>query len=220
MSEKNLYQRISAVMSEISKISKDTSVGFGKNTYKAVSHDHVAKNIQPLLVRHGIVAIPSQEDSLIEQYEVEGKNGKSLRYETTAIVVVDFINIDKPEEKHSVKVKAHGFDSQDKSPGKAFSMAVKYALLKTFMIASGDEEEARQAQPAAPKQQVKMATDSQKTTLQNLIGMEAYNTKRVLYEQQMTAQQASIWIQAAIDKKSQAKESADNEQRSKDKESA
>ena len=35
------------------------------------------------------------------------------------------------------------FDSQDKAPGKLFSMGAKYNLLKTFMIASGDNEEAR-----------------------------------------------------------------------------
>jgi hypothetical protein len=139
----NLFQKMLGVMSELSYLKKTASVGFGNNTYTALTHDHVAMSVQPLLVKYRLNAIPTELESTIERYKVTTKKGESDRYETVKKVLIDFVNADKPDERHQVVSSAHGFDSQDKSPGKAYSMAVKYALLKTFMIASGDQEEDR-----------------------------------------------------------------------------
>lgn len=142
---KNVYQRINAVMSELSYLKKDKQVGFGNSSYTAITHDHVTQSLQPLCVKHGLVLIPSMVDVSVERYEVKTKNGTGMRYETKATAKVKCINIDEPGDGLTVETEAtaHGFDTQDKSPGKAYSMAVKYCYLKLFMIASGDNEEER-----------------------------------------------------------------------------
>lgn len=139
----NLYQRINKVMGEISYLKKTANIKAGSGSYSAITHDHVTQSLQPLIVKHGLVIESSMANTSIERYEVKTKYGVSERYETRTTVEVSIVNIDNPNERTMVKATAHGFDGQDKSVGKAYSMAVKYALLKLFMIASGDEEEER-----------------------------------------------------------------------------
>lgn len=139
----NIYQRINRIMNEVSYLQKTKTVGKGDNAYKAMTHDHVSQSIQPLFVKHGVVAIPSMVRTDIERYMVKTKFGESNRYETRAIVKVKFVNIDAPGDFFEVETTAHGFDNQDKSCGKAYSMAVKYCYLKLLMLASGDDEEQR-----------------------------------------------------------------------------
>ena len=52
-----------------------------------------------------------------------------------------FINVDNPEDRFSVDTYAHSDDNTDKGPGKAYTYAVKMALLKVLMLQSGDNEE-------------------------------------------------------------------------------
>lgn len=141
--ELNVYQRINGIMKEISYIKKTGTVGWGTNSYTAVLHDHVTQQLQPLCVKHGIVLVPQMTNTTIEKYRVQTKKGESDRYETRTTAKVTAVNIDNPNETIETTALAHGFDSQDKSPGKAYSMAVKYCYLKLFMLASGDDEEQR-----------------------------------------------------------------------------
>ena len=57
--------------------------------------------------------------------------------------VIEFVNIDKPEDKISASVQAHATDNGDKAPGKALTYAVKMALLKVLSIETGENEESR-----------------------------------------------------------------------------
>ena len=54
-----------------------------------------------------------------------------------------FINAEKPDEMVVIDIPAHALDSGDKAPGKAMSMAKKYALLHMFLLETGEEEESR-----------------------------------------------------------------------------
>jgi len=144
MNEKNLFQRINSIMSELSYLKKDTNVGYGNNAYNAITHDYVTSKLQPLCVKYGVVIIPNMINSKIERYQITTRKGDLQdRYETQATAKVTLFNIDNPNESIDIQSTAHGFDSQDKSPGKAFSMAVKYCYLKAFMLSTGDNEEER-----------------------------------------------------------------------------
>jgi hypothetical protein len=77
-----------------------------------------------------------------EHYDGETKSGTAnIRFE--AVYDVSFICADKPEDRHTVSIEAHGEDFNDKGPGKAISYAVKTAFLKTFQLATGEDDEAR-----------------------------------------------------------------------------
>lgn len=142
--EKNLYQRINGVMSELSYLKKTETIGYGNNSYTAIGHDHVTESLQPFIVKYGLVLEPSMINTVFERYQVTTRKGDLIdRYETQTTASLKVTNVDNPSEYLTVQATAHSFDSQDKAPGKAYSMAVKYCYLKLFMLASGDEEESR-----------------------------------------------------------------------------
>ena len=127
MSELNIYQRILAVMAELSYVQKgDKTVN---NQYRFVGHDAVSEAIHPMLVKHGIAMIPS-----VSSWKQDGNR-------TEADVTVSFINVDKPDDRFEIKTFGFGVDPQDKGPGKAVSYATKYAVLKTFVLETGDDPE-------------------------------------------------------------------------------
>lgn len=148
MSELNLYQRINAIRQKVSYVKKDKAVSTGgEGSYKAVTHDQICSITREHLVEHGIVCVPYLVSSKsMQPLQIEGqqKVNKQWRYE--AIYDFKFINIDNPTEFEVVRVEGHALDSGDKGCGKALSMCRKYASLKLFEIASGDEEENRYAE--------------------------------------------------------------------------
>jgi len=140
MGELNIYQRINAVRKKVEYVQKDATVN-GGGTYRAVTHDMVTAVLRDALIENGIVVITDQRMS--ESIPVGStKNGAPIiRYE--AWYEVSFINIEKPDDRLSIRVQAHANDSADKAPGKAMSYAVKYAMLKTFSLETGENEESR-----------------------------------------------------------------------------
>lgn len=141
---KNLYQRILAVMEELDYVQKEAK----KNglQYSFVSHDAVTAKIHPLLVKHGIAMLPS-----VQEFKQDGNR-------TEATVEVAFVNVDDPTQTLSRTFFGYGIDSQDKGPGKAMSYAVKYAMLKTFCLETGDDPERDQIEHDARKPGEKAAS--------------------------------------------------------------
>lgn len=127
MSDKNIYQRLLAVMEAVGYIQKeDKKVN---NQYTFVSHDAVSAKLRPALIANGILAVPSVKAS--------SQDGNM----TKVTMQVTFVNVDKPEDRVEVESFGYGIDPQDKGPGKAMSYAVKYALLKVFSLETGDDPE-------------------------------------------------------------------------------
>lgn len=123
----NLYQRLRDVMLDVKAINKESKKVNGQYTF--VSHDSVAKALHDPLAKHGVVMLPT-----VSELKQDGNR-------TTAKVDVTFVNIDNPEEKTTVTYWGYGIDNQDKGVGKAISYAVKYCLLKTFCLETGDDVE-------------------------------------------------------------------------------
>ncbi len=127
MSGKNIHQRIAAVMEAVTYVQKEKKLV--NKQYRFVSHDAVTAAIQPELVKNGIVAIPS-----VTNHTQDGNR-------TSVDLKIDFVNVDKPDDKVSVDMFGYGVDAQDKGPGKAFSYAKKYAFLQLFCLSTGDDPE-------------------------------------------------------------------------------
>ena len=167
MSEKlNIFQRINAVMKEVDYVKKDTSVGGGGGSaYKAVSHDNVIAVLRPHLVSNGIVIVTEQEKGTIEVKRDKAAGIAMLLY--SASYKVSFVNMDNPEDRFSVTIESHAADNGDKAPGKAISYAVKYAMLKTFCIETGEHEEGRYHEE--PEEVIQYVSDIQLKTFDDTI---------------------------------------------------
>lgn len=143
MSELNVYQRINAVMKEVSYVKKDANV----QGYKAVTHDQVTAALRKMMVKFGIVIRLEQLTSEVIERKDKEKNINMLLYSGT--YNVHFVNIDKPEDFLTVTMCAHAADNGDKAPGKAASYATKYAMLKLFSLETGENDESRAAETSS-----------------------------------------------------------------------
>lgn len=124
---KNIYQRIHAVMQAVDYVQKEKKKD--GIPYRFVSHDAVTAAIRPELVKEGVIYFPQE---LV--YKQDGNR-------TEVTLNLHFVCADKPEDKLVVPSFGFGIDNQDKGPGKAVSYAIKYALLKTFGLETGDDPE-------------------------------------------------------------------------------
>lgn len=145
----NIHQRIHAIMEEVSYIQNGEKQVDGK--YRFVSHDKVAEVIHAVLVKHRVVVVPEVTKSTIEPFESKSSyNGQAIvktAYFATVEIGLKFINIDKPEDCFlSPGWPGTGIDPQDKAVGKAVSYAVKYGLLKVFMLETGDDPDDEQGE--------------------------------------------------------------------------
>ena len=148
METKNIYQRISAIASELKSIEKDMQVGTGNYAYKAVSDLAVTKKVKEAEERHGVVSVPvSQEIIHQEVFRTMANNKESLKFSFLMKMVVEFVNLDDPKDKISIVTFGHGLDQGDKGFGKASTYARKYALLNAYKIATGDDPDAEASQP-------------------------------------------------------------------------
>ena len=125
----NIYQKINRIMQEVSYIQKDAKITLQRGSYTAVSYDGMIGRIRRFFCEQGVAVVPSAFGT-----EVEGNRTKLK-------VMTLFINVDDPEDRFSVDTYAHSDDNTDKGPGKAYTYAVKMALLKVLMLQSGDNEE-------------------------------------------------------------------------------
>jgi len=123
----NIYQRIHAVMKKVDYVQKEEKKSGIQ--YRFVSHDAVTAAVRPLLVEEGVVYFPQNL-----AYKQDGNR-------TEVTLDLHFVNTDNPEDKLVVPSFGFGIDNQDKGPGKAVSYAIKYALLKTFGLETGDDPE-------------------------------------------------------------------------------
>lgn len=138
----NLWQRIHNIMEGASYIQKDKKAGM---RFSVVSHDKVTALVRPHFQANRVIFYPVDLSMRQDGNRTECK------------VTVRFVNIDKPDEFFDVPCPGYGVDPQDKGPGKAMSYAVKYAILKTLALETGDDPDESQGpeadhRPAPPKE--------------------------------------------------------------------
>lgn len=143
MSEKNIYQRINEVMKEVEYVQKDASVSTGGGSYKAVTHDMVLAVLRKAMIKNGIVT----RLELLRSEMLQMRNADNKMHLYSADFAVSFVNIDNPTDCLTTTINAHANDNGDKAPGKAASYAVKYAMLKTFGLETGETDEGRFSDP-------------------------------------------------------------------------
>ena len=159
MSELNIFQRLLKITNDLETVKKNLTVELkGGKGYKAVGEVDVLNAVKPLEVKYGVYSYPIKR-SVIESKEMINKYDTVnlfMRVETT----YRFVNVDKPDEFIDTITYGDGVDSQDKAPGKAMTYADKYALLKAYKIATGDDPD-QNASEEHKVDKIVYATESQ-----------------------------------------------------------
>ncbi|MCA9381740.1 ERF family protein, partial [Candidatus Dojkabacteria bacterium] len=134
--ELSVFKKINLVYQEVTNVEKTATVGYGNNSYTAVEHDEVTSILKESITKHGLICIPNVTECEVEYQTYKSKNGNAERFVVRNWVELKVIDIESGGFV-STKAFAMAFDSQDKAPGKAYSMALKYCYLKLFMLKSG-----------------------------------------------------------------------------------
>lgn len=139
------------VMSEVRNIEKNANVGAGANGYKGVKDLDVKYALSGAMIRAGLVIYPKEinADLAITRWE-ETSKGFGVNAPDVVKQKASYFTEVKPKfiiehisgESREIEGYGHGVDSQDKSAGKAMTYAQKYALLQSFMVATGTIDDA------------------------------------------------------------------------------
>lgn len=143
----NIYQKMSAITQEISKVAKNLQVGEGKNQYKAVGEADVLAAVKPIEAKHGVYSFPFDRE-IVESGEMVSttKYGDRKSLYLRVKTIYRFVNVDEPSEFIDITTYGDGVDSQDKAPGKAMTYGDKYALLKAYKIQTGDDPDQNESE--------------------------------------------------------------------------
>lgn len=120
-------------------------------SYDAVDHDDVTRLVKPVLEESGVLAFPTEVQCTLGTEDYMSSGNKKTRNTAVSKVQIRFINVDDPKEELVTEFSALAYDSGDKAPGKAHSMATKICYLKVFKIPSGDKEESRDSEGSSVK---------------------------------------------------------------------
>lgn len=140
---KSLVQKLAEVMGEVERVAKSGRNEFHRYDY-ATEADIVA-SVRGGMAARGVMLIPSIEK--IEWTE-RAMSGKAPMKIATLTVKFTFLDGDS-EQKIEFFGMGQGEDASDKAIYKAMTGAEKYALLKTFLIPTGDDPEEDRATPPA-----------------------------------------------------------------------
>lgn len=149
----NIFEKMSAITSEITAVAKNLNVGWGKNQYKAVGEADVLAAVKPIEAKHKVYSYPVDreivETAILTTVKPDGTESKQqfMRVRT----VYRFVDIEKPSDFIDIATYGDGVDSQDKAPGKAMTYADKYALLKAYKIITGDDPDQNYSEPLKDK---------------------------------------------------------------------
>ena len=114
--------------------------------YRYVRAADLAGPIGDLLAEYGIILLPR-----LESINSVPLGGRELSDERTHVVIAYSFVDAKTSEELTVKLAGTGIDPGDKAVAKAQTCALKYALLQTFLIATGDDPEEDCGKPATSK---------------------------------------------------------------------
>lgn len=131
----SLVRKLASVMGASERVAKN---GFNKfHNYAYATESDITAAVRAEMATQGVMMIPTVES--IEWSEVTTKNGGKERL-CTVHWLFTLLDADS-ESKIEFRNIGQGQDAGDKSFYKAATGAVKYALLKLFLIPTGDDPE-------------------------------------------------------------------------------
>jgi hypothetical protein len=169
-----LRQKLGEVRRHIGYIQKR---GYNERyNYTYVAAADIAGTVGDILAELGVVLIPRLESITYEPY-TPGRPD-SVRV-ARVIMAYAFTDVNSGEEI-TARVAGQGLDPGDKAPYKAMTGALKYALLQSFLLATGDDPENERADSQSVFPSAHAITTEQAHQLQRLIEESGTELGRVL----------------------------------------
>lgn len=140
----NIYEKMSAITSELTAVKKNLDVGVGRSSYKAVGEADVLAAVRPLEAKYKVYSYPAAREivesgTFATENEYNGKVNKKNNFWMRIVTTYRFVNMEEPTEAIEITSFSDGLDTGDKAPGKAMTYGDKYALLKAYKIITGED---------------------------------------------------------------------------------
>jgi ERF superfamily len=170
----NLRQKLALVRRRLGYIQKR---GLNEvHSYRYVTAADIAGAVGDILAELGVVVLPRLQSISHEPARPGRSDSEHL---TRVVMSYTFADVDTAEEI-MVKVAGEGLDAGDKAPYKAMTGALKYALLQSFLLATGDDPEDERSDSRATISAERVITPEQARELQRLIEETGTELERVL----------------------------------------
>ena len=138
------------------------------NNFRAVSESAILDVIDPVLKEAGWYYTVEVKKADLQIREAFGSKGKKLQFIAIIELRVAFESDDDPFEEAIVTDSVGmGIDDNDKAMGKAYTYALKYALLKVFRLRFGDDSDYKASEPLLidkPKEEKETAKAAKKSS--------------------------------------------------------
>jgi hypothetical protein len=132
----SLVKKLASVMQEVKYVQKRGKNNFHGYTY--ATEADVAEKVREALAEKNVVMIPN-----MVSHDVREKTNQKGNTEYIVTVIMEFTLMDGDSgESIKLQMAGQGQDSGDKGIYKAITGAQKYAMMKAFMIPTGDDPEA------------------------------------------------------------------------------
>lgn len=182
--ERKLFSDMIKEANEDKRLIPDLLKAENGNNFRAVSESAILDVLDPILKENRWFYTIKIKKSDLQIREAFGSKGKKLQFIATVEVEVIFSK-DDPESYYcgeEIKTEAvgMGIDDNDKAMGKAYTYAIKYALLKLFRLRYGDDADFEASKPLhteKPKEEkVTEKEDKKKKGLQDPKGKKGNKT--------------------------------------------
>jgi hypothetical protein len=169
-----LRQKLGEVRRRIGYIQKR---GYNESlNYNYVAAADIAGIVGDILAEVGVVLIPRLESITYESYSPGRADNARLAH---VIMAYAFTDVNSGEEI-TARVAGEGLDVGDKASYKAMTGALKYALLQSFLLATGDDPEGERTDSRAAFGSKRLITFEQVCQLKRLIEETGTELERVL----------------------------------------
>lgn len=140
-----LAKAVIEVTKEVKGVEKNTNVGTGGNSYKGVSDKDVKEVLRKSMAKNGLSILPIgvETETKVDRWEEDtGKWGIKRKQSVFTEAHTKYLLLHTSGESVELMGYGHGVDTQDKSAGKATTYALKYTLLYTFLVPTGEIDDA------------------------------------------------------------------------------
>ena len=160
------FTEIIEKISQNTRLKPDLLKAKNGNNFRAVSESAILDVLDPILREAGWFYTIEIKKSQLDIREAYGSKGKKLQFIASVEIVLNFYEIVGGLSCFQMKQEAvgMGIDDNDKAMGKAYTYAVKYALLKLFRLRFGDDSDFEESEPLLLEKNEKTEKSSKKET--------------------------------------------------------
>jgi hypothetical protein len=139
---KNLLKKLHAIQCKVRAVAKDedTRNNYNPNGFKYVSGDKIIGFIRPLMDEHGVI-LKSEVISVSNQTQdyTTSKGNPKKEVFTSITMKMTWIDVESGESMECMWA-GNGMNDWDKGFGSAVTYAIRYFLLKQFLVSTDEDD--------------------------------------------------------------------------------